>query len=95
MKNQIIIPLKKGWMTKETYVVEVSCIDGNPIHLAYLYTGFVSNNDLTGYELIFNPTSDEMPRNAKNYKYIKAIRMINSRIENNGKQIKDIINERD
>ena len=90
MKDQMIIALKEGWMQNETYVVEVSCTDGNPIHLAYLYTGFIRNNELIGYESIFSPTSDEMPKSAKDYKYVKAIRKIDSRIQNNGKQIKDL-----
>ena len=93
MKNQVLIPLDEGWMQNELYVVELSCHDGNPIHVAYLYSSFVTNNNLTGYESIFSPTSDEMPKSAKDYKYVKAIRRVDSRIPNNSKQISSLKEE--
>ena len=59
--NQTIIPPQDGWQERTLYLVDVSYNEGNPIHRALFYSGFLDRgwpNGYNGVSQVLPNTSD-------------------------------------
>ena len=81
-KKQIIMPPEDGWEHSTYYVVEIAMNKNNPIFKEIFYTGFLSDGKPSGYNMI-----QGIQEEIKHVYYMKAIRKIDSKIENSGELV--------
>ena len=60
IKKGTIIPPKGGWKDRTYYIVKVAFSSGNVIHKSLFYSGFLTDGKPCGYNMIINPTYEEI-----------------------------------
>lgn len=82
------IPPVGGWEPHSYYVVELSVGKDNPIFSGVLYTGFLDDSgELKRHSVIFVDSKIEL---LPYFKYLKAIRKIDTDVPNKGKLISEV-----
>ncbi len=75
-KKEIIPPIE-GWLEKAYYLVEVAWSNGNPIHRAIFYTGFLHNDHPAGYNQLYNGSYSIFEDHSITFVYyMKSIRLL-------------------